>query len=121
MGDGKIVYEICKAYGRVVRTIRVGSCYDIEHGGVCRGLIEYQELDSDSVGTIVCNLYEFGFYIAPGTTFRFPQRWTSESRIEILNGRTAGGERKDEDGYAGTYINWVDGVPHETSAKKDTR
>jgi hypothetical protein len=48
MGDGKIVYEICKAYGWVVRTIRVGSCYDIEHGGVCRGLIEYQELDSDS-------------------------------------------------------------------------
>lgn len=103
--------------------VRTCSCYDIEHGGIGRDLIEYQVVGASNVGTIVCNLYEFGFYIEPGTIFRFPLRWTTNSRIEILNGRTRGGDRgddaDDDNSNRSAFVDWVDGVPHTVQSGRE--
>jgi hypothetical protein len=79
------------------------SAYAIEHVEG-RGLLKVQEVVPEGydggVMTIVCDLYEFGFYVQPGTTLRIPKVWASKSKIEMVNGRTGGGEGGDN----GTYI-----------------
>jgi hypothetical protein len=94
--------------------LSTGHAYDIQHGGIGRDLIELQEVGAANRSTVVCDLYEFGYFIEPGTTLRFPKRWSPESKLEILNGRTGGGESLDEDDDVGTFVDWVDGVAHPT-------